>query len=85
VFDSSKIAEFVDLREFRSTEQGLSRCLEEFLEKPEFLAVDWRSEAVKDRYSGEVASLEELGNWRQKVKYFIYRFTDLSKLKRFVW
>jgi nucleoside-diphosphate-sugar epimerase len=74
VFNSSKIAEFVDLRRFRSTEQGLSRCLEEFLEKPEFLAIDWRSEAIKDRYSGDVTSLKELGNWKQKVKYLIYRF-----------
>lgn len=73
-FDSSKIAEFVDLEEFRSLEQGLTRCLEEFLEKPNFLAIDWRSEAVKDRYSGEMASLKEIGHWKQKIKYLLYRF-----------
>lgn len=74
VFDSSKIAEFVDLEGFMSTEQGLARCLEEFLEQPEFLAIDWRSEAIKDRYSGEMASLKELASWKQKIKYLIYRF-----------
>lgn len=73
-FDSSKIAEFVDLQEFRSLEQGLTRCLEEFLEKPDFLAIDWRSEAIKDRYSGEMASLKEIGHWKQKIKYLLYRF-----------
>lgn len=73
-FDSSKIAEFVDLQEFRSLEPGLTRCLEEFLEKPNFLAIDWRSEAIKDRYSGEVANLKEIGHWKQKIKYLFYRF-----------
>lgn len=74
VFDSSKIAKLVDLNSFRSTEQGLVHCLEEFLEKPEFLAIDWRSEAIKDRYSGEIASLKEFSYWKQKIEYLIYRF-----------
>ncbi|MBY5937706.1 NAD(P)H-binding protein [Marinobacter nauticus] len=74
VFDSSKIAEFVDLQNFRSLEQGLTHCLKEFLEKPEFLAIDWRSEAVKDRFSGEFASLKEIIHWKQKIKYLLYRF-----------
>lgn len=74
VFDSSKIAELVNLEAFRSTEQGLARCLEEFLEQPEFLAIDWRSEAIKDRYSREMASLKEPASWKQKIKYLIYRF-----------
>ena len=74
VFDSSKIAEFVDLEAFRSTEQGLASCLEEFLEHPEFLAIDWRSEAIKDRYCAEMAGLTELASWKQKIKYLIYRF-----------
>lgn len=74
IFDNSKIADFVDLNNFMPLEQGLIRCLEEFLEKPQFLAIDWRAEAVKDRYSGEVASLAEPGHWKQKMKYLVYRF-----------
>jgi len=73
-FDNTKIAQFVDVRAFQPLEQALARCLEEFLEKPEFLAIDWRSEAIKDRYCGEVASLREFGHWKQNVKYFLYRF-----------
>ncbi|KPQ29111.1 MAG: NADH(P)-binding [Marinobacter excellens HL-55] len=73
-FDSSKISEFVDLQEFRPLEPGLTRCLKEFLEKPNFLAIDWRSEAIKDRFSGEMASLKEIEHWKQKIKYLIYRF-----------
>lgn len=74
VFDSSKIAELVNLEAFRATDKGLASCLEEFLEKPEFLAIDWRAEAIKDRYSAEMASLKEIASWKQKIKYFVYRF-----------
>lgn len=74
VFDSSKIAEFIDVEVFRSTEMGLASCLEKFLEHPSFLAIDWRSEAIKDCYSGEMASLNEFASWKQKIKYLIYRF-----------
>lgn len=74
VFNSSKIAEFVDFQEFSPLEQGLTRCLQEFLEKPQFLAIDWCSEAIKDRFSGEVASLKEITHWKQKIKYLLCRF-----------
>jgi nucleoside-diphosphate-sugar epimerase len=73
-FDNTKLAEFVDTSIFQSLEQGLSLCLQEFLEKPEFLTIDWRSEAIKDRYSGEFTSIAELVHWKQKVKYLLYRF-----------
>ncbi len=74
VFNGSKIADFVDLNAFMPLELGLTRCLEEFLKKPQFRPIDWRSEAIKDRYSGEVARLSELGHWKQMLKYLIYRF-----------
>ena len=73
-FDSTKIAKFFEANGFQSLDHRLTRCLEEFLEKPEFLAVDWRSEAIKDRYCGEVARLREFSHWKQIVMYFLYRF-----------
>lgn len=73
-FDGSKIAEFAEVDDFFSLEEGLTHCFEEFLESRQFFAIDWRSEAIKDRYSGEVASLAEPRHWKQKLKYFIYRF-----------
>lgn len=73
-FKSTKIAKFVEVAAFLPLEQGLTRCLENFFENPNFLPIDWRAEAIKDRYSGELASLTEFGHWKQMVKYFIYRF-----------
>ncbi|MCB1811267.1 MAG: NAD-dependent epimerase/dehydratase family protein [Candidatus Competibacteraceae bacterium] len=73
-FNNNKISKFVDLGAFQTLEQGLTQCLEGFLKNPEFLPIDWQSEAVKDRYCGEMASLKELGHWKQKIKYLLYRF-----------
>jgi nucleoside-diphosphate-sugar epimerase len=73
-FNSSKVARFVDINAFLSAKQGLIRCLEVFLENPQFLSIDWRSEALKDRYSGEMASWAEFSHWKQMAKYLFYRF-----------
>ena len=75
-FNSAKLSEFVDTEAFLPLEQGLTRCIEEFLENPSFLSINWRSEAIKDRYSGEVAGVTEIGHWKQIVKYLIYRFIN---------
>jgi nucleoside-diphosphate-sugar epimerase len=75
-FNSAKLSEFVDMDAFLPLEQGLTRCIEEFLENPRFLSIDWCSEAIKDRYSGEVADITEIGHWKQIVKYLIYRFIN---------
>lgn len=74
MFDCSKISDLVNVSSFESLEKGLTRCLDNFLENPDFLAIDWRAEAVKDRYSGEMARLSEPKTLKQKVKYLFYRF-----------
>lgn len=73
-FDSLKVSEFVNLQEFSTLEKGLTLCLEEFLENPQFSAIDWRSEAIKDRFSGEVVNFNEISYWKQRIKYLLYRF-----------
>lgn len=73
-FNSSKIAGFVDVDAFLPVEQGLAGCLEEFLKKTEFQAIDWSSEGTKDRYTGEMANLAEIGHWKHRLKYLVYRF-----------
>lgn len=73
-FNNSKIEAVVKVHEFTPFHEGLTRCLEEFLVKPSFLSIDWRAEAIKDRYAGEVAKFHELESWKQRLKYFFYRF-----------
>lgn len=73
-FDNTKISEFVDVNSFASVHQGLTHSIKEFFNNPNFTAIDWRSEAIKDRFSKEFTSLAELPNWRQKLKYLRVRF-----------
>ena len=73
-FDNNKIAKYIDLEDFYSVETGLKLCLESFLVDPQFKRIDWGSEAVKDRMSGEFTSLVEIHGFMQKIKYILNRF-----------
>jgi len=73
-FDNSKIAKYVNVNDFWTTDEGLRKCLEEFLVEPVFKQISWRSEALKDRKTKEFAHLSEIHGFKQKVKYLLYRY-----------
>ena len=77
-FDGSKIDEILALESFKPLAQSLSECLETFLEDPLFLSIDWRSEAIKDRYCGEITNVREIPTLKQKIKYLFYRFIKIQ-------
>lgn len=72
VFDNAKICQYLDTSTFVAPEAGLERCLEAFLAAPMFNAIHWRSEAAKDRQTGEY-SLSEISKAKVKLKYFLFR------------
>jgi len=73
-FDNSNIAKYVNVDEFTTTGEGLTKCLEEFLLQPAFKQINWRAEALKDRKTKEFTHLSEIHGFKQKVKYLLYRF-----------
>jgi hypothetical protein len=73
VFDNGKINKFIDTSEFISAAKGLKKCVEEFLNSPTFLTIDWRKEAIKDKQVAVKTPFSELPNMKQKIKYSIYR------------
>jgi len=73
-FNNAKVAEFVNVNAFQKHELMLAKCLEEFLENPKFQKIDWRSEAIMDSYSSELASFKEFTSLKQLIKYIVYRF-----------
>lgn len=73
-FNDNKIKQFIDTSSFLSTKEGLEKCLNEFIDHPKFLYVDWKAEAFNDRLTGERASLSEMPTFKQKVKYLVYRY-----------
>jgi len=73
-FDNTKINAFIDTKPFISIEDGLKKSLSEFLQKPRFLAISWRKEAIKDRFCHEKTPLSEISGLKQKIKYVLFRY-----------
>ncbi|CAK7003722.1 MAG: hypothetical protein PETM_00103 [Petrimonas sp.] len=72
-FDNSKISKYVNIEDFLTAEEGLKKCLEEFLKRPIFKSIDWRAEALRDRKTKDFTNLVEIRGIKQKIKYLLYR------------
>jgi nucleoside-diphosphate-sugar epimerase len=73
-FDNSKICKYLDVNRFTSIDDGLKRCLEDFLKNPTFNNINWRKEALKDKYVKESTSLTEIDGVKNKIQYLLYRY-----------
>ncbi len=73
-FDCTKINKFINTNDFLQVQSGLRKCLNIFLENPDFNRINWKNEAIKDRYAKETTPLKEISGLRQKVKYLIFRY-----------
>lgn len=73
-FDNSKINKFINTEEFLKVQIGLKKCLTSFLRNPSFKQINWKKEAIKDRYTNERTSLKEIDGFKQKIKYIIFRY-----------
>lgn len=73
VFDNSKIGKFIDVTQFSNVREALTKCVDNFLQKPKFLYHDWRSEAQKDKMTGDWAKFSEIKSYEQKLRYFLIR------------
>lgn len=74
MFDNTKINKYVNVDEFLSVESGLSICLKSFIQNPEFKTINWKSEAIKDRFADERTLLGEIGGVKQIVIYLLCRY-----------
>lgn len=73
-FDNSKINKFINTENFLEVQNGLRKCLTDFLEDPKFKQINWKNEAIKDRYTNERTPLKEINGFKQKIKYFLFRY-----------
>lgn len=73
-FDNIEINKFISTKEFTDVNIGLRKCVNDFINNPEFLKIDWEKEAVKDKYTKEITSLKEIDGFKQKLIYLNYRF-----------
>lgn len=72
-FDPSKIGQIFELSTLPDTLQALKHRLANQLQSGDFLPVDWRLEALRDRYTHEHASLDEIRGIKDALRYLGYR------------
>ncbi|MFW5847752.1 MAG: NAD-dependent epimerase/dehydratase family protein [bacterium] len=72
IFSNTKIAHYNNF-DFTSVEQGLTNSLETFLANPDFKNINWKAEAIKDRYTKEYTPLKEINGFKQKMLYLVIR------------
>ena len=80
-FDNSKIGQYTDVTKFCHAENGLSKCLRNFLARPQFKPIDWTMEAINDKAAGEFSPLTEMPSLGAKLSYVCYRFNMAPLLK----
>jgi len=73
-FNTSKIGKFVEVQEFMDPLSGLRHCLLKFLQKPSFTSINWKMEALRDKYTKEWTPLNEIEGLKGKLKYLFYRY-----------
>lgn len=74
IFDVSKMEGLISIGSLEQVQIRLKSCLVSFLENQEFLKINWRSEALKDKFTKEFTPLKEIIGIKQKVKYLFFRF-----------
>ena len=80
-FDNSRINEYIDTKTFKPTLPALSECISQFLDNPVFKPINWKSEAKKDRQTGEWASMSEIQGVRQKMVYLMFRLGIIFSMR----
>lgn len=73
-FNNAKINNKINTEDFIDFRTGLQSCLTKFLESPEFKRINWKREAIKDRYTKERTPLKEISGVKQKLNYIYYRY-----------
>lgn len=73
-FENSKINSFLDTNTFIPIETGLNRCISQFLNSPKFSAINWATEAKKDRAANEFVKVGEIKSPALWLRYLKHRF-----------
>lgn len=82
-FDCGKLDSIIGEITFRVAEEGLKKCLGEFLDGPrDFKALNVMSQAYFDRLTHERSALKEFRDTKRKIKYVIGRYTSLLCIRQ---
>jgi nucleoside-diphosphate-sugar epimerase len=73
-FDNTKISRFIDVHKFVKPQEGLVSCLEQLCNHPSFHTIGWGTEGKYDRLTHEHASFREMQSYKDRIKYFLFRY-----------
>lgn len=73
-FDNSKIGQFIDVGTFYNPIEGLTKCLNTFLDCPDIKRNSWFYEVIKDRLCCERAKMPEFDTKKDYLKYLLCRY-----------
>lgn len=74
VFDSSKIESVSGVYKYKDMYQGLEECLNEFLDQPKWLGMNWKYEAYCDKVAKERTPISKISGIKDKLRYIIWRY-----------
>lgn len=73
-FDNAKISKYVDTSGFVRIEDGLTSCLERFLQNPTFKHINWGGEGKTDRQTKERAAFRKIKGCSNRLRYLKHRY-----------
>ena len=79
IFDSSKVSLICPGYHYMSMKEGLGKCMENFLDHPVWLGINWNFEAWADGQSKEFATLNEMEGIRCKAGYIRRRLMSRNQ------
>ena len=72
-FDNSKIKSIMDTSKWILPHEGLEKCLNAFIDNPQFNTIDWQKEALIDRAAKEWTPIWEIPGKKMKLQYLKWR------------
>ncbi len=73
IFDNSKIAQFINVADFTKPEDGLKKCLAEFLKNPKFICTPVADLVEILKGTGKHIPFPKIQGCKQKIKYMLIR------------
>lgn len=73
-FNNSKVLSIVPTYKFTSYENGIRKCLIDFMNSKRYLRISPATEAFHDKLSGERTPLSSFSSFLDKIKYLIKRY-----------
>lgn len=74
VFDCRKIKEITGIKEYTDLKTGIRRCISNFLKNPSFIWIDWKTEAIMDKFTGDRQRLSKIHSGQNIMTYIRYRY-----------